>query len=317
MPTTMPDLLCRIPTPSVAAAVASLQALGVDPQRVETVPVSPLESFRGEVVGQVPAPGTPLDDRSEVVLFVARDGLAERLPQGFLEPLPTTQDHANVSIEPGQTLDFYERQVAAYGPGRRFVTVIDRALGRLDRDLERLLDGLSVVGADASFARRALGFLELHDLPLEDREAVFLAAELQRLHRWVGPTAGIETVLAQFLGMPLSLVEQPGPRLRAPAPLRAPLGGGKARLGEGAWLGPDFDDPATTLLVRVGPLPLAQFVAYDRDRAWQTKLLSLLSVVAPAGHAHGFELVLDPADRRTVLGDTWSGRLGRTTYLTG
>ena len=315
MPQTMPDLLCRMPTPTVAAAVASLQVLGVDPERIDTIPVSPLEAFRGEVVGQIPSPGTPLDPHTEVVLFVSRDGLAERLPHGFLEPLPTTQDHANVSIEPGQSLDFYERQVGAYGPGRRFVTVIDRALGRLDRDLERVLDGLSVVGNDATFARRSLGFLELADLPLEDREAVFLAAELQRLHRWVGPRAGMQTVLSQFLGLPLEVTETAGPVMSIPPALRAPLGAGKARLGEGVLLGPQFEDPATTLLLRIGPLPLAQFVAYDRDPQWQRKVLALLSVVAPAGHAHALELVLDPADRRAVLGDNWSGRLGRTTHL--
>ncbi len=313
----MPDLLRRIPTPRACAAVASLAALGVDPQRVELIPVGPLESFRGEVVGQIPAAGTPLDERTAVILFVARNGLAERLPHEFLEPLPTTQDEAHVAIEPGQTLDFWERQVGAYGPGRRLITVLDKALGRLDRDLERLRDGLSLVGNDPAFARRGLAFVGLADLPLDDQEAIFLASELQRLHRWVGPAAGIATVLEQFLGLPVAIVIARGPGLCLPQALRAPLGTSGARLGEGVLLGPQFVDPAPKIIARIGPVPLSSFLAFDRDATWRAKAQALLAAAAPAGVAYDIDLVLRPQDRHAVLGDPWQARLGRTSYLAG
>ena len=314
---TMPDFIGHHPTSTVDAAVASLGQLGVAGERVQLVPVGPLESFRGEIVGQVPAPGAPLDDHDEITFYVSRGGIAERLPGALLEPLPTAQDEAKHAIEPGQSEDYWQRQVQAYGSGRRLVTVIDRALGRLHRAIGRLSWSLSCLSRDTSFARRALDLVHLGELPLSDEEQVLLSTILQRLPEWLGPAGGLVTMLEQFLGVPVTVQERPGPLLELPAAECRPLGTAQCRLGGALALGPRFHDSRPTIHVSVGPLPVAEFVALDRDPNWRAKVAALLAVCGPAACDTNFDLVLQASDRAACLGDPFGGKLGRTTYLGG
>ena len=87
-------------TSTANAAVASLTRLGVAGKHIEMVPVGPLEGFRGEIVGQVPAPGTTLEAATRVTLYVSRTTLADRLPGSLLEPLPNARDEARQTLEP-------------------------------------------------------------------------------------------------------------------------------------------------------------------------------------------------------------------------
>ena len=313
----MPDFIDHHPTSTANAAVASLAQLGVACERVQLVPVGPLESFRGEVVGQVPAPGTTLDDQCEVTLYISRSGVAERLPGALLEPLPTAQDEAKHALEPGQSDDYWHRQVQAYGSGRRLITVIDRALGRLHRDIGRLSWSLSTLSRDTAFARRALDLVHLGELPLSDEEQVLLSTILQRLPEWLGPAGGLVTVLEQFLGVPVTIQERPGPMLEIPIAERRPLGTGQCRLGGELALGPRFRDSRPTIRVAMGPLSVAEFVVLDQDPRWRAKVAALMAVAGPAACDTDFELVLQGSDRAACLGDPFRGVLGRTTYLSG
>lgn len=314
---TMPDFIDHRPTSTASAAVASLAQLGVASERVQFVPVGTLESFRGEIVGQVPAPGAPLDDQGEITLYISRGGIAERLPGDLLEPLPTAQDEAKHALEPGQSEDYWPRQVQAYGSGRQLVTVLDRALGRLHRDIGRLSWSLSSLSRDTAFARRALELVHLAELPLTEAEQVLLATILQRLPEWLGPTGGLVTLLEQFLGVPVSVHEHPGPLLELPADERRPLGTAECRLGGSLALGPHFRDSRPTVHVAIGPLPVAEFVALDRDPRWRAKVAALLAIAGPAACDTDFELVLQESDRGARLGDPFRGLLGRTTHLGG
>ncbi len=195
--------------------------------------------------------------------------------------------------------------MGAYGPGPRFVTVLDSALPPLDRDLDRLAESLHWVTREPSFACLALRFVGLEHIALPDPDAISLASKLQRLPRWLGVRRGIAILLWQFLGRLVEVVGSLGPLLSLPRSLRAPLGGRSARLGESVSLGPAFVGPAPTLLARIGPVPLVVDVALDRDAAWRAELEELLTTCAPAATEHGDELVLRVEDRRTVLGDRW------------
>ncbi len=311
----MPDLLRPTPTPSSDSAVVSLQALGIDPERIELIPVGPLEKYKGGVVGQVPEPGTKLDEHSTITLFVPRDGIAERLPHDFLAPLPTAKNEAAIALEPGQTLDYWERQVLAYDTGRKLINVIDKAMGRLDRDMGRLLWGFTDLGTDDTFARKALDFVGLGELPLEDQEARYLASTLQRLDLWRGTSGGVETLLKQFLGIEVTLEEQEGDELEIPEQVRSPLGGAKARLGGGIALGPRFRDETPVVLAKLGPVGLARHAALDRDKQWHRKVEALLDMTSPASTHHRYVLELRESDRCLALGDPLRARLGRSSYL--
>lgn len=312
---TMPNFLDHRPTSTADAAVASLAQMGVSGDRVQFVPVGPLESFKGEIVGQVPVPGTPLDNSQEVTLYISRSGIAERLPIDFLEPLPTIKDEAKHVIEADHSEEYWHRQVKASGSGRQFITVIDRAINRLRRDIGRLSWSLSSLSRDPVFAQHTLDMMHLTALPLTEEEQVLLATLLQRLPEWAGPTGGIVTVLEQFLNVPVTVHEKPGPRLEIPEHERRPLGSARCRLGESLALGPAFDDSRLALQVAIGPLPLAEYVALDRDVKWRTKVEALLKVISPAACRCDVELVLQPSDRAARLDDPLRGILGRTTYF--
>jgi len=311
----MPDFMARRPTPTATDAIASLQQLGLDPENIDQVPVSPLESFKGEVVGQVPHPGTAIDERTHVVLFVSRDGLAERLPHDFLEPLPTTEDEAHVAIEPAQIMEFWERQVASYTPGRQFITVLDRALSRLDTALGRVEFDLTPLGRDSSFAKRVLAIVGYADLPLTDEEALFLAARMQSLYTRFGVLGGMTLLLESFLGMRVEVSEIDGAWRELPAALQRPIGAGANRLGQRALLGPRFRDPKSKLRIDLGPVRAAQHAALDGDLRWRERVQSLVEAMVPVDVQWETRLILDERDRGMPLGDRLLGRLGRSSYL--
>lgn len=311
----MPDLVTRRPTPSVVAALEGLVALGVDPERIEIVPVSPLEEFKGEIVGQVPHPGDELEARGTITLFVSRDGLSERLPHGLLEPLPTTQDEMHVTLEPGTVPEFWERQVAAYAPGRQFITVIDRALARLGRDIARVETALWPLGHDASLPRGIFEMLGLPELDLDDDEAFWLAARLHTLPQQIGPSEALASLLGEFLDLPVRCEWMIGRTIELEAPDRAPLGTRSARLGESLALGPRFTDPVPALRVRIGPVPAAEHRALDSDPRWWRRIDALVDLCLPAEMESETVLELRRADRGLSLGDALSARLGRSTYL--
>ncbi len=311
----MPDFMKSRPTPTVDLALSALERLGVAWERVELVPVSPLESFKGEVVGQVPHPGETVGDRDIVTFFVARDGLAERLPHEYLEPLPTTQDEAHVAIEPGQVMEFWERQVTAYGPGRQFISVLDKALNRLDAATGRVGVGLGATSDDPAYFRRVLEIVGYDDLPLSDAEASYVASQMYRLYEDFGPRPGMERLMGDLLGLPVTVEEAPGPWVEVPADDLPRLGQASSRIGHGA-LGRRFQDPQPTLVAHVGPVPLAQHRALDSDPQWHARVRAFLDILAPAGCATDYRLQLHRADRGGRLGDRLRARLGRSTYLT-
>ena len=311
----MPDLISRRPTPSLAAAVEGLAAMGVDPERVDVIPVSPLERFKGEVVGQVPHPGDDLGAQGRVTLFVSRDGLSERLPHGLLEPLPTTQDEMHVTLEPGTVPEFWERQVAAYAPGRRFVTVLDRTLARLDRDIRRLDNALWPMGQDASLAHSLFELLDIPVPDLDDDEAFWFALKLHDLPRHVGPADALASLLGEFLDLPVRCEWSRGEVVELEPEDRAPLGTRTARLGESLALGPRFRDDAACLRVRIGPVPLAEHRALDTDPRWWSRVRGIVDLCLPAEMESEVRLELRRPDRGQRLGDALSSRLGRSSYL--
>jgi predicted component of type VI protein secretion system len=67
--------------------------------------------------------------------------------------------------------------------------------------------------------------------------------------------------------------------------------------------------------VELGPLPLAEFVAMQRDERWRAKADALLAMAAPASSQAEWRLVLREDDRGARLGDRQRGRLGSTTWL--
>lgn len=315
MKVTMPDLLRGRPTPTAASAVEALQRLGITAERIEVVPIGALEAYKGEVVGQIPRAGDRFDPATPVVLFVSRNGISERLPHDFLEPLPSTEDESRVAIEPGQVMEYWERQVAAYGPGRRFVTVVDKALGRLETSIDRVAMTMSATTSDPAFARRVLEVMGHQELPITDEEALFLAAQAQRLEARCGVTGGMAAILEQLLRIPVRVAEVDGPRLELPPDSRRPLGSAGCVLGGGLPLGRSFRDPVPGLEVRLGPVPLAQYDALDRDPRWHQRVRAFIDLLAPAGCSTAYRLSLREEDRGLVLGDPLRAGLGRTAYL--
>ncbi len=307
----MPDFITRRPAPTIEAAVQGLTALGVDYERIDIVPVSPLEWFKGEVVGQVPAAGEPVDANTDVTFYVARDGLAERLPHGFLEPLPTTQDEAHVTIEPGHIPEFWEHQVAAYGEGRRFITVLDRAFYRLEKALGQVELALLPIGNDAAVARSLLDLLEIPDLDLDDAEAFLLAARLHELPQHLGPGEAIAALLGDFLGLPVHSREFGAGEIEMDRADHTPIGGNRARLGEGLALGPRLKDPIPRLCLEVGPVDLAEHRALCRDPRWKQRVDALVGFCLPALVSAEVQVVLKEEDRQLLVGDPLRATSGR------
>ncbi|HVP38860.1 MAG TPA: type VI secretion system baseplate subunit TssG [Candidatus Saccharimonadales bacterium] len=330
----MPDLLAVRPVESVDSVLRSLVELGADRRQIEMVPVGIFRRYRGILLGFFPEAGSEIRAGDELRLYLAERALADRLPEGFLKPLPeegrpesvfdTVQggfarggEEALPDGAPGHAWDPEELARRQLDGGRQLLRLLDRALRRARRDIVLRHQALHFLAGDAEFARRLLALLHLEALAADDPAAVFAAGTVGGVLEAVGTLEEAAALLGQLFGVAVTAAEEPAGTVAVPRPLRARLGGGNALLGRTCTPGRRFRDPRPAVVFRVGPMGAQEAGRRYLDAARRAALEAAVRALVPASRPARVVFEVRPEERAARPGRPANGLLGRTMYLGG
>lgn len=231
-PPRMPDLcaLHRAVRHDLDTAVASLERLGVELGRI-TVEAAGPGWPAGAVLGQRPAPGTPITPRTEVVLRVAGAGGFDALPH----PL---------------------RDASGDGFGvDRLMALFDDPLQKLSLHVRRAGGFLALHPGDHAAALRWIELFGLSPHPFPPSHWYALARLLPALHRVAGTAGALEQACRLVLGLPVAAVRTLPGIVPLPVGAATRLGRAASRLGVDAVAGPGLAEQHR-VEVEFGPLDL-------------------------------------------------------------
>jgi hypothetical protein len=305
-----------VPTLRLEDAVRSLTRLGVDLESIRVVPIGIERSWRGEVVGQWPAPGADVHAGTPILLFVTLPGLQDRLPDGIL-PSPATRDPRHApAIDPSEAADELLLEHRELDPARRLLQILDGWMGRVRAHLARLQDAYDATGPAGTLARFLLDQVGLGGLPADEERAVWLSGALHRLPGVLAVPGPTGELLTELIDEPVIVVEGAPAAIEIPEEFRCRLGARNTRLGRDLVAGRAFSDarPAATLLAGPESAPEARAAATDPDR--RRRAAAWCEAVLPCQGPSAARRELLPGDRRMTLGRRPANSvLGVTTIL--
>lgn len=290
----MPDL-CT-PTRSVwqtaDAAVEALARLGVALDRVVLESAGPGWEPH-TVIHQSPAPGTPLEPQSRVVLGIAGSGALESLPFALREEEPSRFG----------TDQFF----ALFDSPMRKLALHMRAGGRyLELSPDEPITAL----------RWIREIFQLQSAPWQEHEWYALATVLPTLGRSGGRADGLDLAFRGVFGIPVQEVRLHTTVVPLPAGTETRLGTANGRLGVDAVVGRGVS-AAQQVEVVLGPMPLELWLQHLEPGMRERRDVIYWLALPAAMHARVQErwIVGDPT-QGSHLGDAQRpARLGVASYL--
>ena len=277
---------------SIDSALQSLERIGVEIDRV-VIRRAGAGWPVGTVVGQEPAAGVALTDRTRIVLAVAGTGSLESLP------FPLREDSDD---------DVRADELFA---------LFDSPLGKLGHAVRTGGGFLELRPDDPSTALRWIeGIFKFSARTWPKRRWYVVARLLPALHRVAGRSEAIPLGLGLVFGLPVRGVRSVSGLVLTRDARRTRLGIQNGRLGLDASVGTGIR-ALTSLEVTIGPVTLDQYRehAVPTERAQRDALYRML---LPA-HVHDAVTERWRVGERsdgTVLGDSWKpAALGLNSYL--
>ncbi len=323
----MPDFLAgREPQP-VAGIIASLVDLGADPGHIQIFPAGTFRAYRGHLIDTYPPPGTQVAEGESIRLYVAEHGIADRLPDGFLKPLPTDLNPDTLFDQvPSKRVwrsgrsggpapdpeDYYARGLDG---GRALLRILDSSLRRIRRDMALLPQRLEAAGMDdAAAAGWLLRRFGLDEIKLDHTGRRFLSMHLPGFAPAVGCGDEASALLSRLFGRPVTISEGGRrQRLQLPEEIRARIG--RSRLGFDSCVGTGFIEPEGSVRVMIGPVPAHEREAMLGDQTEMNRLREITSMFMPAGRQISVELTPVEGEEAAMLARFAGGRLGETSRL--
>ncbi|PYS96128.1 MAG: hypothetical protein DMF50_05900 [Acidobacteria bacterium] len=304
-----------VPTLRLEDAVRSLVRLGAEIDTLRVVPVGIERSWRGEVVGQWPAPGATVAPGTNVLLFVTLPGLQHRLPDGIL-PSPATRDARHgPAIDASEAADELLLEHRELDPGRRFLQILDGWTARARVHLYQLQDAYDGAGAAEPLARHLLDVVGLGALPADEESAVWLSGALYHMPSTVAVAEPTGELLTAVLQESAHVVEGPPASIDIPEEFQHRLGVRNSRLGRDFVAGRTFLDARPSVTVVSGPeaAPEARAAVVESDRRHKAEAWN--EAVLPSREKPQVRHAVVARDRLMRLGRASANAvLGVTTY---
>jgi len=296
----MPNLCHRLYPFHYTTALNLLAKLGVDINRIELLAVGEYENFKGEIMTQIPAPGTPLTASTRVVLEVGFSSAVDIMPYQFFYGL-----YGRVARGKDWELN-----------ARHLMAPFDAAVIRRNAvtRLEALRFAFNVVDED-----HLDRFLSLFDFHIDRgartvNEALAWGALLPVFHMWAGNPDRVAQVLGLLFGYTFRIVENAPAEFPIPDGIRYRLGMKSGRLGRETIIGRTFTESDSTYEVIVSGLPRDAMTAWLPGGTSRKKLDWVLRVCMPGNL--GYRLRFEVGDRAAVLGGKKKGSyLGYSAHL--
>jgi len=206
----MPDLCNRSYPFHYATALNLLEKMGVDIGRINILAVGEYENYKGEILGQKPAPGMPLKSDVSIELKVGYPSAVDQLPFQFFYGLGgKAHRSADWEWQSRRFMAPYDAAVIRHKAAARYQS-LRFSFGITDKDhLTRYLDLFDfALGHD---------FQDLGDV-------VFWTGIMPSFHDWSGNAAGVAKVLQFLFGYRFRIIESAESRYEIPDDIRKALG---------------------------------------------------------------------------------------------
>jgi hypothetical protein len=308
-----------VPALSVQECVEALCALGFSLDRVEVVPIGVEAAWRGEVVAQYPPPGTEMDERSPVRLFVSHPSVADRLPEGFVaHERPGGDVDRGVDDEwSGHAFGKWELERRSEPPAARLLRVIDAAAWQARLESCRVRSIFDGLGDDAPLSSALVEWVGASREHLPEERVRWLSNYLWLLPPSTGVRIGATRLLRILLDAPVRIETREADALPIDPAARWVLGSEGCRFGGECLLGETLDDREIALDLVVGPVPPDEAARLHRSetfrRAIETWANGLLPVLRP--WRLRWEVIGTDRDVASVGQDAPASMLGVTTRL--
>lgn len=279
---------------TVHSALATLQALGIGAYRI-TVERTGREAVpTGTVVGQAPAPGTPLLPDSRIRLSVAGLGFSHALPVGMWD-------------------SGGERELGT----RELLEGVDDPLEKLKHWFHEGAPLFHLTPEDPAACARWLTLFGV-DPHVWPRSLWYILATLvANMAQYACSQQGCAFVLQTVLGLPVEQFRYRPNWSHLPGTLCSGLGRRSSRLGVDLLLGDKLEEPAS-LEIEIGPVTLDRYEYFAETVEGQDLLARLLEWVVPVSTRAEVRWSVTDRSRAPQLGvREGNSRLGINTHMGG
>jgi hypothetical protein len=296
----MPDFCNRRYPFHYATAINLLMKMGVDINRVEILAMGEYENYKGEVREQQPAPASPLQSNTKIVLKVGYPGAVDQLPYQFFYGLNDSKPRGgDWEMNARKLMAPYDAAVVRHEAVMRY-QALKFSFGVADEEhLGRFLDLFA-------FDRNG----EIRNV----EDMIAWASLMPAFYLWGGSAEKTAEVLRLMFGYKFRIVENIRSEYEIPEGIRYRLGTKSGRLGRESVIGRSFaeNDSAFQVVVSgVARQDMADFLPGGKKRK---KLEWALSLCMP--NDLDYRVTFDIENRAMVVGMKEEGTyLGYSTHL--
>jgi hypothetical protein len=296
----MPDFCNRRFPFRFTTALNLLMKMGVDIDRVNLLAVGEFENYCGEIREQSPAPGTVLDENTQISLKVGFPSPVDYMPYQFFYGLEGGRDRS------GEWEDRARELFAPY----------DAAVIR-----HHAIAKFEILKFNHSFLdlEHILNFLRLFDYAFESEdeqleELLAWMALLPNFHFWAGNPTFVERALERIFGYKFAIVENVKSEYEIPPSLRYQLGSPACRLGRETIIGKSFLESDSCYTLVVSGIPGEKVKDFLPGMKLRKKLEKMLEVCMPNNLDYKLEFRVE--EKKLFLGkEKGRGYLGYSTYV--
>jgi hypothetical protein len=263
----MPDFCSRRYPFHYATALNMLAKMGVDINRVNILADGTSENYKGEVHQQAPAPGTPIDEHTQITLNVGYTSAVDFMPYQFFYGLRGSGARSS---------DWEDKARHLMAP---FDASIVRHNAYARHEILKFTHGLIDFRQLAAFLR--LFDFEIIDTVKSYDELLEWATLLPYFHFWAGNPRLVEKALSALFGYHFQIVENCHHEYAIPENIQYRLGSKSGRLGHEAILGKTFFESDSGYEVIIGQINSSQVRELLPGKPLRKKIEVILKLCMP------------------------------------
>ncbi|MDD3733085.1 MAG: type VI secretion system baseplate subunit TssG [candidate division Zixibacteria bacterium] len=264
----MPDFCHRRYPLHFTTALIILMKMGVDINRLNILAVGEYENYKGEIIKQSPAPGSPLDRKTKITLHVGYSSPVDYMPYQFFYGLG------------GKRITGGEWEYNARILMAPFDAAVIRHLARAHNQVLKYNLGI----LDREYLSRYIGLFQfaLNDDRVDFEELITWANILPDFNHWSGNPTRVTGILAALFKHPFKIIENVSTTYEIPTHLQYRLGSRAGRLGREMVLGNTFTECDSSYQVIMGDMEPDEITEYLPGKLRRKKLEWFLQTCMPS-----------------------------------
>lgn len=263
----MPEFCSRRTPYHYVTAIVLLMRLGVQLGNIELLAEGEYENYKGEVLSQEPASGSPLKKDTRVALHIGMSSAVDYMPYQFFYGLEGIRAS-------DQSWD---------DNARRFMAPFESAYvkSKANAVMHQLKYDFGIV--DPEYIKRVLllfGF-EAGDYVADINEMLFWLSAFPPFHFWAGNPVFVEKILTYLIGYKFKIIENVSSEFDIPETIRYRLGTKAGRLAHETILGRRFSEQDSGYRLEISHVPSEKAVDLLPGKPLRKKIEWILGFCMP------------------------------------